>query len=186
MQNDNSALHWRRNKKYSGENTMVLGIIYESIQRWIPPAIKLSATGNIFNDKSIDPETGNIISIEIPDYLLIQMEMENNIRGSFLISEVGLHSPTPTITIHGTKGSLKVEFIQNGKLWYGTRMNESVNEVPIKFKDRGFWRVEEEFINTIKGFEKTKLTTFKDGVNYMRFTQAVMDSYRENGITKYL
>ena len=186
MQNDNSTLHWRRNKKYSGENTMVLGIIYESIQRWIPPAIKLSATGNIFNDKSIDPETGNIISIEIPDYLLIQMEMENNIRGSFLISEVGLHSPTPTITIHGTKGSLKVEFIQNGKLWYGTRMNESVNEVPIKFKDRGFWRVEEEFINTIKGIEKTKLTTFKDGVDYMRFTQAVMDSYRENGITKYL
>ena len=24
-------LHWRRNRKYSGENTMVLGIIYESI-----------------------------------------------------------------------------------------------------------------------------------------------------------
>ena len=65
-------------------------------------------------------------------------------------------------------------------------MNESINEVPIKFHDRGFWRVEEEFINAIKSIEKTKLTTFKDGVNYMRFTQAVMDSYRENGITKYL
>lgn len=39
----NGILPWRRNKKYSGENTMVLGIIYESIQRWIPPAKKINA-----------------------------------------------------------------------------------------------------------------------------------------------
>ena len=35
-------LPWRRNRKYSGENSMVLGIMYESILRWIPPVRSLN------------------------------------------------------------------------------------------------------------------------------------------------
>ena len=165
---------------------MVLGIIYETIQRWIPPAKKIMAVGNIFNDKSIDPETGEIVTIEIPDYLSVQMEMENGICGSFLITETNLHPPPPTINIYGTEGSLKIDFVPGGKLWYGAKTNNSMQEVKIKSEDKGHWRVEEEFINAIQGKENVHLTTFENGVNYMRFTQAVMDSYREGGQTKVL
>ena len=42
----------------------------------------------------------------------------------------------------------------------------------------GFWRVEEEFIGTIRGTEKVKRTTFATGVRYMEFTEAVTISYQ--------
>ena len=186
VSNSNGVLHWRRNRKYCGENTMVLGIIYESILRWIPPAKNISAVGNVFNDKSLDPETGQIVNIEIPDYLSVQMEMENGIRGSFLITETSLHAPPPIIKIYGTDGSLKIDFVPDGKLWYGEKTNDFMQEVKIKSEDKGYWRVEEEFINAIRGKENVNLTTFDSGVDYMRFTQAVMDSYREDGQTKTL
>jgi len=165
---------------------MVLGIIYESILRWIPPAKKLNAVGYIFNDKFIDPETMELVNIEIPDYLSVQMEMENGIRGSFLIAETSLHAPAPSIKIYGTEGSLKMDFVPDGKLWYGAKTDDSLQEVKINSKEKGYWRVEEEFINAIRGKENVHLTTFDSGVNYMRFTQAVMDSYREDGQTKSL
>jgi len=179
-------LHWRRNRKYSGENTMVLGIIYESILRWIPPAKNVNAVGNIFDDKSIDPESGELVAVEIPDYLSVQMKMENGVHGSFLISETSLHAPSPNIKIFGTEGSLKIDFVPNGKLWYGTKTDDCLQEVKINSKDKGYWRVEEEFINAIQGKESINLTTFSTGLKYMRFTQAVMDSYREGGQTKFL
>ena len=75
MSRSNDILHWRRNKKYSGENTMALGIIYESILRWIPPAKTISTIGKIFTNMALDPELNEMVSVEIPDYLLVQMEM---------------------------------------------------------------------------------------------------------------
>ena len=74
----------------------------------------------------------------------------------------------------------------NGKLWFGTKTDDSMQEIQISPQDKGQWRVEEEFINAIKNKEIVRLTTFDNGVDYMRFTQAVMDSYRENGRTKFL
>ena len=113
-------------------------------------------------------------------------EMENGIRGSFLITETSLHAPSPTIKIYGTEGSLKIDFVPNGRLWYGGKKDDSLKEVKIKSEDKGYWRVEEEFINAIRGKENINLTTFSTGLKYMRFTQAVMDSYREGGQTKFL
>ena len=40
----------------------------------------------------------------------------------------------------------------------------------------GGWRVEEEFINAIRGTEQIKLTDFATGVRYMEFTEAVAKS----------
>lgn len=114
------------------------------------------------------------------------MEMENGIHGNFLISESSLHAPPPTIRIYGTEGSLKIDFVPDGKLWYGAKTDDSLQEVKVKSKDKGYWRVEEEFINAIRGKENIHLTTFESGANYMRFSQAVMDSYREGGQTKFL
>ena len=40
-------------------------------------------------------------------------------------------------------------------------------------RSRGDWRVEEEFINAIRGIEPVTHTNFFDGVRYMEFTDAV-------------
>ena len=175
------TLHWRRNKKYSGENVMVLGILYESLRRWLPPAERVSAIGYVFNNRAIDPDTGKPVAVEVPDYLSVQMRLNGGIYGSFLISETGLHTGSPTIKIFGTEGTLQIEFVPDGKLWYGSKTNEELKELKIDPKKTGRWRVEEEFINAIRGEEEVLLTTFEAGVEYMRFTQAVMESYRAEG-----
>lgn len=51
-----------------------------------------------------------------------------------------------------------------------------MQEVDIQPNRRGHWRVEEEFVNAIRGKEKVKLTDFQAGVEYMEFTDAVAQS----------
>ena len=51
-----------------------------------------------------------------------------------------------------------------------------MSEVEIPAEKVGSWRVEEEFINAIRGIEQIEFTTFEMGVRYMRFTQAVAES----------
>ena len=63
----------------------------------------------------------------------------------------------------------------------GRRGDKQLAEIPIPAEKRIGWRVEEEFVNTIRGREKTALTTFEDGVRYMEFTDAVAKSAASGG-----
>jgi predicted dehydrogenase len=175
------TLHWRRNKVFSGMNIMTLGIIYESILRWLPPAQWVKAEAQIFNDKAIDPESGKTIRIEIPDYLSVQIGLQGNISGTFLISEAGSHGNKPSIKIFGEKGTLSLDFVPEGTLYMGLRHQPQLQEVPIPQNQRGAWKVEEEFINAIRDKTPFTHTSFSTGLEYMRFTEAVYRSYRNNG-----
>jgi predicted dehydrogenase len=177
----NAALHWRRNKKYTGMNTMVLGIVYESLLRWLPSAEWVSAVGRIFNDTALNPETGKKEAVEVPDYLSVQMQLQNGMLGTFLISETGHCAGTPTVKIFGEQGTLQFEFIPGGKLWAASRKESQLKEVTIAKENENHWRVEEEFINAIRGKEAIKLTPFATGVEYMKFTEAVILSAQQSG-----
>ena len=58
----------------------------------------------------------------------------------------------------------------------GRRGDKTLSEIPIPAERRIGWRVEEEFVNAIRGREKITRTTFTDGVLYMEFTDAVTRS----------
>jgi hypothetical protein len=49
----------------------------------------------------------------------------------------------------------------------------------------GSWRVEEEFINAIRGIEPVTRSNFVDSVKYMEFTDAVQKSW-QSGSRIYL
>ncbi|GJL80134.1 MAG: oxidoreductase [Nitrospinaceae bacterium] len=181
-----SPLHWRRNKKYTGMNTMVLGIVYESLLRWLPAAEWVSAVGKVFNDTALNAETGKKETIEVPDYLSVQMQLQNGMLGTFLISETGHCAGTPGVKIFGEQGTLQCEFIPGGKLWIAFREDAQLKEVDIPKESESHWRVEEEFINAIRGKEEVKLTPFATGVEYMKFTEAVILSTQQNGSRIYL
>lgn len=176
-----NELHWRRNKKFSGMNIMVLGIIYESLLRWLPKARWVQANGKIFSDTAFDLNTGKPVKVEIPDYLSVQTELENGMAGSFLLSEAGKHATPPNIHIFGDRGTLKIEFMADSRLWYGSNQDDTLTEVIPALSKRGSWRVEEEFIRAIRNEEEVKLTPFSTGVEYMRFTEAVYNSYQNAG-----
>lgn len=175
------TLHWRRDIQYTGKNVMVLGIAYESVLRWFGAAEWVSASARIFNDAAINPETGRQERIKVPDYLSVQMQLKNGMMGSFLISEAGLRADPPSFKIFGDRGTLQYRFAVDGELQYGTREDGEKKIVDIPPEDAGRWRVEEEFVNAIRGKEKTTYTTFETGLEYMRFTEAVDKSYKNDG-----
>jgi hypothetical protein len=55
----------------------------------------------------------------------------------------------------------------------GRRGDDGLSVIDIPDDKKGGWRVEEEFINAIRGIEPITHTNFYDGVRYMEFTDAV-------------
>jgi len=174
-------LHWRRNKLYSGTNIMVLGIIYESLLRWFGPAEWVNAHAEVINNRAIDPGTQQEVEVEVPDYLSVQMKTTSGVVGSLFLHELSNQPRQSSIRIYGDKGFIHLDFEPGGKLYRSINSAGEMQEVRIPAGQLGKWRAEEEFINSIRGLEDIELTTFTTGVEYMKFTQAVNDSFNNNG-----
>ena len=122
--------------------------------------------------------------ISIPDHLEAIGEM--NIGGNFHISHSTVLGGAEKIEIfiYGTDSTLKIsedincttpQSFNTVKLKLET-LKKGTNKWKIlkpKKTNVGKWRVEEEFINAIKGKEKITHTTFSDGIKYMQFTDAL-------------
>jgi len=175
------TLHWRRNRKYSGNNIMVLGIAYESLLRWLGPAEWVAAHAEIFNNRAHDPELNQDAAIDIPDYLSVQMKMRNGMSGHLHLTETGFSGAPPTLKLFGDRGSLVYEFKADGRLYFDSGSKNLVEEHSIPPEEEGGWRVEEEFVNAIRGQEDIDYTTFTAGVEYMKFTDAVNKSFLTQG-----
>ena len=101
--------------------------------------------------------------------------------GTFLISEAGPDTHPPYIKIFGERGILHFRYALDGELLYASSKERKLRPVNIPDEDQGCWRVEEEFINCIRGKEKLKLNTFAFGLEYMKFTEAVFQSVESGG-----
>ena len=53
-----TPLGWRQMTKYSGFNTLQLGILHESVMRWTPPVRRVIASASKLIPTRLDPETG--------------------------------------------------------------------------------------------------------------------------------
>ena len=169
-----SPLHWRHVREFSGNNIMGMGIWYEAMMRWVGPASTVHAVGQSVVSHRKD-ESGRRIAMTIPDHVDIigRMEQGGQMRFSFS-SVLGLASPAIEFNIFGTDGTIRL----SGKpgemtLSAGKRGDGGLKEVPIDPAKRGGWRVEEEFINAIRGLEPVTHTDFATGVRYMEWTDAV-------------
>ena len=64
------------------------------------------------------------------------------------------------------------------ELWAGRRRNKRLRRVGIAPEKMGGWRVEEEFVNAVRGLEPVTHTDFVTAVKYMEWTDAVSLSAR--------
>tara|TARA_Y100000590_G_scaffold45437_2_gene48286 strand:- start:55867 stop:56901 length:1035 start_codon:yes stop_codon:yes gene_type:complete len=169
----NAKTHWRNNKTYSGVNILSMGIWYESVLRWVGPATKVTAMSKIVQKTRIGLE-GQEEKVDVPDHVEIVCEMGFGGLGHFRFSSVTGFAQAGA-WIFGSKGTLFFDF-KSSKLFGGQSGEETLSEIHIPENKKGFWRVEEEFINAIRGIEIVTHTTFEDGVRYMEFTEAVTKS----------
>lgn len=169
-----APFHWRHNWDYSGYNIMQMGIWYEAMMRWIGPAATVQALTRV-NVKTRRDENGNRRFIRIPDQVEILCEMESGPLVHMRFSTITGLAPADRVWLFGTDGTLSLDS-STMTLYGGRRGDSQLKEVQIPPEKQGGWRVEEEFVNAIRGLEPVTHTNFEDGVRYMEFTEAVTRS----------
>lgn len=171
-----SPLHWRQNTDLSGVNMLALGIWYETLMRWVGEATAVMAMGKTFVKMRVNPENGRLTPSGLPEHLTIMADMACGAQATFSFSQVTGLRPVQEIVLYGREGTLRYA---NQSLYGGRRGDDQLREMTIPEEERGAWRVEEEFVNAIRGLEPIRFTTFDTGLKYMQFTECVATSLRK-------
>ncbi len=170
--NPDGPLHWRHQKELSGFNILNMGIWYEASMRWVGPAARVFARTRVYVSQRRNPETGALVSIDVPDHVEILADLENGALATYEFSTVHGLAPGAGAWIFGSAGTLHFDHA-SGKLLGGKPGDQAMQEIVIPPEKTGAWRVEEEFVNAIRGQEELRFTDFTTGVRYMEFTEAV-------------
>lgn len=172
--NPETPLHWRERTEYSGVNIMTLGLYIEALHRWLGPTKRVMADGETFLKQRINPDDGLPYQVQVPDSLGILATMESGAKVSYRVSAV-THAPSAPngVSIYGSGGTLHW---QPGDRMTFARLGEDPRPLEPDAGTAGEWRVEEDFIDSIREGKPVELTSFEDGVLYMRVTEAVARS----------
>lgn len=172
-----TPMSWRQMTKYSGFNMLNLGILYESVLRWVAPANRVCAYASKIVPTRADPETGKTSRVGTPDSVQVLTGHEDGAVGVFRVSAVVRHADEMTVTLFGSDGTLRYDFATD--TLSGARSDEpGLQPIRIPDDDRGGWNVEAEFIGAIRGENRVTRTDFLTGARYMQFTEAVARSSR--------
>jgi hypothetical protein len=120
--------------------------------------------------------------MEIPDHIDVIGVMAQGGQMRFNVSAVLGHAPDlADVHIFGTEGTIRLRQPVGGALTLSAakRGKGDLEPVEVDPAKRGGWRVEEEFINAVRGKERITHTDFFTGVKYMEWTTAVARSLSE-------
>jgi predicted dehydrogenase len=179
LADSSQPLSWRQDFALSGKNTLYLGIYYEMALRWLGRGVtSVMADAAIFSKERKDAE-GVPQATTIPESLTVLGVYAEGARFVAHFSGVERTAPRSEFRLHGSRAGLRLDLAKN-ELWL-TRSGEGEKRVEIKPEKRGNWTVEADFIGSIRGEKPVTLTDFATGVEYMRFTEAVWESWNSNG-----
>ena len=182
-QHPEDPLPWRLDRRLSGVNALTLGILHEMLQRWIPGDLDvLQALAGIYTPTRIDDATGERIEVNLPESLDVLAQFVDGPRLTYHISGVDAGPPILEVRINGTKGSLRVDIAHQALTFYGLD-NEAGKLIEVPPEEKLGWRVEEDFIASIRNGMPVKLTNFDAGIRYMRFSQAVDETWSKFSVT---
>ena len=172
-------LSWRQDLSLSGKNTLFLGIYYEMVLRWLDRGVtSLVADAAIFTKERKDEE-GVPQPTTVPESLSVLGTYHDGARLVAHFSGVERTQPRSDIRLNGSKAGLRLDLARN-ELWL-TRAGEAEKQVVIAPEKRGAWRVEADFIDSIRDGKPVRLTDFETGVKYMLFTESVWESWNNGG-----
>ncbi|MCH7895566.1 MAG: Gfo/Idh/MocA family oxidoreductase [candidate division NC10 bacterium] len=167
-------LHWRYDVDLSGFNTLTMGIWYEAMMRWVGPASRVMAMTKVCVPQRKDM-SGLLRTVTVPDHVDIIAHLACGAIAHLRFSAVTGLAPANEVWLFGTEGTLRLD-TASLELYGGRRRDKDQQKIVIPQEELGRWRVEEEFVNAIRGTERVTHTSFEDGVRYMEFTEAVIRS----------
>ncbi|MFN0052947.1 MAG: Gfo/Idh/MocA family protein [Planctomycetales bacterium] len=169
-------VHWRQVREISGVNVMSLGILHETVSRWIPETTRVFAQTKLFEPKRPDPASQGLVETSVPDSVQILTQLAGGARGLYHFSGIDLFGPGKQIHLYGSRGTIKYVMTPQEQLLCGRAGDAEMRVIDIPAEQRGGWRVEAEFVSAIRGEEKVRFNDFATGVRYMEFTEAVARS----------
>lgn len=169
-------VHWRQDPELSGKNVLTLGILHETLTRWIPDPVQVFAQSAVFETERPDLEANRYRPCVIPDSVHLLTQTSSGARGIYHLSGTALFGPGKQIHLYGSRGTLRIVFGAKEQIFAGYHSQLQTQELEIPAEMRSRWRVEAEFIGAIRGEESVQFTSFPDAVRYMEFTEAVSRS----------
>jgi predicted dehydrogenase len=177
-----APLSWRQDAALSGYNMLALGILHETLTRWVPPPARVLAQVHAFIASRIDPESGVRRKVGTPDSAQILAVLENGARAVYQLSGVTPFGQGAGIHLYGSAGALHYDLTAD-RIVGASRQTGSgpvkareLQDIPIPPEKAGGWRVEAEFVEAIREGTLIRFTDFATGVAYMEFTEAVARS----------
>lgn len=171
--NFGGELDWRHNFEYSGLNVLNVGAIYELMLRWLGPGNHVLAKTRVQIPMRTN-EQGVQVPARIPDHVEVLYELANGAPVHMVFSETTGLSRGNDLWIFGTEGTIRVDGAN--RIFVGRRGDRELAEHSNPPEGQYRHRVEEEFVNAIRGIEPVAMNTFEIGVQYMEWTEAIYRS----------
>jgi predicted dehydrogenase len=173
-------LGWRQKFTLSGVNTLTLGINYEMVLRWLgEDPVWVQADAAVFTQRRSRAE-GGMGEVEIPESVSVLGRYSAGARLVMHFSGVEPGQPRHEIRLNGASGALRLDLAAQ-RLWHAPLGAPETEVVPTPEQRRG-WRVEEDFVASIREGTPVRLTDFATGVRYMRVTDAIWRSWSDGGV----
>ncbi|HUW81672.1 MAG TPA: Gfo/Idh/MocA family oxidoreductase [Phycisphaerae bacterium] len=165
-------LHWRQREDLSGVNIMALGILNETVQRWFGRTESVMAQTSVFAPRRPDPETGDLQDVDIPDSLAVVARMATGAQCVYHLSGQAPHGGSMRLEAYGSEGALIYDLGDDTIM--GAKVGDKqLSPIDIPADKAGTSQVEEDFVEAIRNGRPVTMTSFADGLKYMRFTEAV-------------
>jgi predicted dehydrogenase len=167
---DEPGERWRWQRRFSGENVMALGIVYEAVARWLGKATAVTAVSRI---------DATDASIDVPDHVLAILEFPDDVTATIEMSARTQPLASNTATIFGSTGALEVDFARQ-RIRQAPAGSEWA-DVEIRDEDRAGWTAEIDFVASIRDGRPVTLTDFATGAHYMAVVEAIDRSAAKGG-----
>jgi predicted dehydrogenase len=171
-----AAAHWRQRRELSGNNILSIGIYGEVLGRFLGDPVSLCAHGRVFIENRQD------YTVRIPDCVHVIGEWPENVAGVLQWSGVAPHGGSDLLEIYGAEGTLAYDF-SSDQILLGRRDQEKPVVLPVPPEFVREWTVERDFIRAVRehGYPEP---SFRTGVRYMKFVEAIQRSMAEGAWVK--
>ncbi|WP_269539610.1 Gfo/Idh/MocA family protein [Cerasicoccus fimbriatus] len=172
-----APLTWRQRSDLSGHNIMTMGILFETAQRWLGQGVDVdwvkADAATAIAERPTASGKGHA-PVTIPDTLsfLGRYNTGAQLFGHFSCVDHGF--PVWFIDVQCERGGL--HFCMNDNKLHLTRAGHAPEAITPDAGTAIGWRVEQDFVDSIRDGKPVSLTSFADGVRYMRFTDMVWEA----------
>ena len=170
-----TPMTWRQDFELSGFNTMALGIFYEAVLRWMQEDVTVECANAAIHTPQRLQSDGSMGEVKIPERITVLGRYEQGARLIMHLSGVERGPAREEIRIHGSERSLRIS-VFTAEMW---ETDSSGVETPVVIDEslKQDWRVEADFVDSIREGAPVRLTDFETGVRTMRFTDDVWQAW---------